>query len=103
MCETFKHIRQKPKQDLRGAQFTKLSHYSIYIAAFSKTQLANKGSVAEPKGGYIFFWNGKTQDSWDRTSNQIIITQAATRTSYHLQQMTKALLSTECFPIYHGQ
>ncbi|KAL8571483.1 hypothetical protein ACOMHN_001245 [Nucella lapillus] len=39
-----------------------LSRYNIDIAALSETKLADEGSVAEPKGGYTFFWKGKDQD-----------------------------------------
>ncbi|XP_062841273.1 uncharacterized protein LOC134300780 [Trichomycterus rosablanca] len=39
-----------------------LSRYSIDIAALSETRLADEGSVAEPKGGYTFFWKGKAQE-----------------------------------------
>ena len=33
-----------------------LGKYQINIAAFSETRLAKEGSIAEPKGGYTFFW-----------------------------------------------
>ncbi|KAL8573948.1 hypothetical protein ACOMHN_029395 [Nucella lapillus] len=39
-----------------------LSRYNIDIAALSETRLADEGYVAEPKGGYTFFWKGKDQD-----------------------------------------
>ena len=44
------------------------SEYSIEIttptpiAALSETRLAEEGSIAEPKGGYTFFWRGKAKD-----------------------------------------
>ncbi|KAL8612440.1 hypothetical protein ACOMHN_058568 [Nucella lapillus] len=39
-----------------------LARYCIDIAAISETRLEDEGSVAEPKGGYTFFWKGKGQD-----------------------------------------
>ncbi|KAL8590784.1 hypothetical protein ACOMHN_059288 [Nucella lapillus] len=39
-----------------------LARYRIDIAAISETRLEDEGSVAEPKGGYTFFWKGKGQD-----------------------------------------
>ena len=39
-----------------------LSRYNIDIAALSETRLAEEGSLAEPKGGYTFFWRGKAKD-----------------------------------------
>ena len=39
-----------------------LGKYQIDIAALSETRLAEEGSVAEPKGGYTFFWRGKAKD-----------------------------------------
>ena len=39
-----------------------LGKYQIDIAALSETRLAEKGSLAEPKGGYTFFWGGKAKD-----------------------------------------
>ena len=39
-----------------------LARYQIDIAALSETRLAEEGSVAEPKGGYTFFWKGKAKD-----------------------------------------
>ena len=39
-----------------------LGKYQIDIAALSETRLAEEGSIAEPKGGYTFFWRGKAKD-----------------------------------------
>ncbi|KAL8572178.1 hypothetical protein ACOMHN_049354 [Nucella lapillus] len=39
-----------------------LARYRIDIAAISETRLEDEGSVAEPKGGYTFFWKGKGQN-----------------------------------------
>ena len=39
-----------------------LGKYQIDIAALSETRHAEKGSIAEPKGGYTFFWKGKAKD-----------------------------------------
>ena len=39
-----------------------LGKYQIDIAALSETRLAEKGSVAEPTGGYTLFWRGKAKD-----------------------------------------
>ena len=39
-----------------------LGKYQIDIAALSETRLAEEGSIAEPKGGYAFFWRGKAKD-----------------------------------------
>ena len=40
-----------------------LGKYQIDIAALSETsRIADEGSVAEPKGGYTFFWRGKAKD-----------------------------------------
>ena len=38
-----------------------LGRYQIDIVALSETGLAEEGSTAEPKGGYTFFWRGKTK------------------------------------------
>ena len=38
-----------------------LGKYQIGIAALSETRLAREGSIAEPKGGYTFFWRGKAK------------------------------------------
>ena len=43
-----------------------LDKYQIDIAALSETRIAEEGSIAEPKGGYTFFWRGKAKDE-DRT------------------------------------
>ena len=34
----------------------------IHIAALSETGVAEEDSIAEPKGGYTFFWRGKAKD-----------------------------------------
>ena len=39
-----------------------LGKYQIDIAALSETRLAGKVSIAEPKGGYTFFWRRKAKD-----------------------------------------
>ena len=39
-----------------------LGKYQIDIAALSETRLAEEGSIAEPKGGYTFFWRGKAKE-----------------------------------------
>lgn len=39
-----------------------LARYNIDIAALSETRLAEEGSIAEPIGGYTFFWKGKAPD-----------------------------------------
>ena len=39
-----------------------LGIYQIDIAALSETRLAEESSIAEPKGGYTFFWRGKAKD-----------------------------------------
>lgn len=39
-----------------------LARYRIDIAALSETRLAEEGSVTELKGGYTFFWKGKSKD-----------------------------------------
>ena len=39
-----------------------LAHYYIDIAALSETRLAEEGLVTELKGGYTFFWKGKSKD-----------------------------------------
>ena len=39
-----------------------LDKYQIDIVALSETRLAEEGSIAEPKGGYTFFWRGKAKD-----------------------------------------
>lgn len=36
--------------------------YQIYLAALSKTRLADEGQLKEEKGGYTFFWKGKVAD-----------------------------------------
>ena len=43
-----------------------LDRYQINITTLSETRLAEEGSIAEPKGGYTFFWRGKARDE-DRT------------------------------------
>ena len=40
----------------------KLGKYQIDIATLSETRLAEEGSIAEPKGGYTFYWRGKAKD-----------------------------------------
>ncbi|XP_076069804.1 uncharacterized protein LOC143041683 [Oratosquilla oratoria] len=39
-----------------------LARYRIDMAALSETRLPEEGSVAERKGGYTFFWKGKSKD-----------------------------------------
>ena len=39
-----------------------LGKYQIDIASLRETRLAEEGSIAEPKGGYTFFWKGKSKD-----------------------------------------
>ena len=51
------------RSERRTALITReLGRYQIDIAALSETRLAEKGSTAEPKGGYTFFWRGKAKD-----------------------------------------
>ena len=38
-----------------------LGKYQTDIATLSETRLAEEGSIAEPKGGYTFFWRGKAK------------------------------------------
>ena len=39
-----------------------LGKYQIDIAVLCETRHAEEGSIAEPKGGYTFFWRGKAKD-----------------------------------------
>ena len=39
-----------------------LGKYQIDIAALREIRFAKEGSIAEPKGEYIFFWRGKAKD-----------------------------------------
>ena len=51
------------RSERRTALITReLGKYQIDIATLSETMLAEEGSVAEPKGGYTFFWRGKAKD-----------------------------------------
>lgn len=39
-----------------------LKRFQIDIAALSETRLDDEGQLREEKGGYTFYWKGKTAD-----------------------------------------
>ena len=82
-----------------------LGRYQIGIDALSESRLAEKGSIAEPKGRYTFFWRGKGKDE-DRIHGVglAIKTSLCRQLPDHPTPVSERLtpLPTQPIPTYHS-
>ena len=62
MYENFLDTNTDKRPERRTALLAKeLNRYKIDFVALSETCLASDGHIAEVKGGYTFFWKGKSE------------------------------------------
>jgi len=80
-----------------------LGRYNVDIAALSETRLAEEGQLTEDKGGYTFFWSGRSVDERRESGVGFAIKTKLIRNLTSLPKGTNDRLMTMQFPIGKNQ